>query len=526
MRSIEEDGIWFLPSNPEREVPGRLTFSANESPKLLLLDQLQDIEFDKTIPHRLDFEIINGYLTNGKKVTLCHCYQPIGLKTGIQTSTIHAKYLLVGHHFKALEEISLRGVSLRYKNLEEWVDLRNFQIQWTTNEERNQVKEINVKQTTLDPIELGQLLGFSITLYDKPVELERLRLIKFFGNIGRKISLEEQKNIIVKADSERSLDDMINVVYLFQDLLILASGQITYPYDIQSGIVVIEKEMRIPDDLNLALMAGRIKPERVAKSDLGFEVREYGEKIKAVEEEKEKLIPIEIYFQIGELDDLDAKFDSQRVLFDFNDVKEQFSVLLSLWEHNSKELEAIIDLYLRLTYIPKRHINDFFLSLAQAIEAFHSLSHSGRYLEKKIYRSVIRKTLEQAVESIPDDLTSENEEGTLDLREYKRILKEEKLSHLNSYSLRERLEEILSEYGTCLPENFFGSPDEQYDFLKKLRKTRNYLTHLSSKKDKDVLSGQELIVLCRKLKKLLEACLLKQLGLEELKIKAILSKNR
>ncbi|NER79026.1 MAG: hypothetical protein F6K42_05485 [Leptolyngbya sp. SIO1D8] len=193
MRSIEEDGIWFLPSNPEREVPGRLTFSANESPKLLLLDQLQDIEFDKTIPHRLDFEIINGYLTNGKKVTLCHCYQPIGLKTGIQTSTIHAKYLLVGHHFKALEEISLRGVSLRYKNLEEWVDLRNFQIQWTTNEERNQVKEINVKQTTLDPIELGQLLGFSITLYDKPVELERLRLIKFFGNISRKYLLKSKK---------------------------------------------------------------------------------------------------------------------------------------------------------------------------------------------------------------------------------------------------------------------------------------------------------------------------------------------
>lgn len=526
MRSIEEDGVWFLPNNPDKEVSGRLTFSAEESPKLYLLDQLQAIKFDDTIPRRLEFDVVNGYLVNGKKVTLCNCYQPVGFKTGLQTSIIHAKYLIIGHHFKTLEEISLKGVSLRYKNLEDWVDLSNFEINWSTNDEHNQVKEINVKQITLEPIELGRLSDFSLILYDNPVELERLQIAGFFGNIGRKVSLEERKSIIIQADAEKKLDDIINVIYLFQELLIFASGQMTYPYDIQSGIVVIEKEVRIPDHLKFALMTGLIKPKRIAKSDLGFEIQNFGEEIKAIEEEKEKLVPIEIYFQVGESEDLDAKFNFQRVLFGFKDVKEQFSELLTLWEQNSKELESIIDLYLRLTYIPKRHINDFFLSLAQAIEAFHSLGHSGRYIDKKIYKKVVRKTLEEAVNSITDSILLENGEGSLDLREYKRILKEEKLSHLNSFSLRERLEEIISEYRSCLPDDFFASLEDQSNFLKKIRKTRNYLTHLSSEKDEYVASGQDLLVLSRKLRVLLEVCLLKQLGLKDMDIKKIIAKNR
>ena len=526
MKSIEEDGVWFLPNHPEKEVFGRLTFSTEESPKLYLLDQLQEIKFDNTIPHGLEFDVINGSLVNGKKVTLCNCYQPIGFKTGIQTSTIRAKYLLIGHHFKTLEEISLKGVSLRYKNLEERVDLPNFEINWSTNEERNQVKEINVKQITLEPIELGRLLDFSLILYDKPVELEGLQIAGFFGNIGRKVSLEERKSIIIRADAEKNLEDIINVIYLFQELLIFASGQMTYPYDIESCIVVIEKEFRIPDHLSFGLMAGLIKPERIAKSDLGFEIQDFGEELKAVEEEKEKLVPIEIYFQVEGLDNLDAKFDSQRVLFGFNDVKEQFDELLSLWEQNSKELELIIDLYLRLTYIPKRHINDFFLSLIQAMEAFHSLAYAGIYIDKTIHRNVVQTKLKEAIKAIPDSIPTENGKGSLDLREYKRILREEKLSHLNSYSLRERLEEIISEYQPCLPDNFFASLEEQDDFLKRIRKTRNYLTHLSSEEDEYVASGQDLLALSRKLRVLLEVCLLKQLGLKDVDIKAIIARRR
>lgn len=507
MRSIEEDGVWFLPNNPDKKISGRLMFSAEEPPELYLLDQLQEIKLDDTTPPLLEFDIINGYLVDGRKVTLCNCYQSVGIKTGIQTSTVHAKYLIIGHHFKVLKEISLKGVSLRYKNLEDWVDLSNLEIEWSLNNEHNQVKEIKVKQTTLEPIELGKLSDFLLILYDKPVELERLQMASFFGDIVRKVSLEERKFITILAPHEKKLEDIIKVIHLFQELLTFASGQITYPYDIKSGIVVTEKEVRV--------------------SELSFEIPKFGEEIKIIEEEKEKLVPIEIYFQVAESEDLDTKFNSQRVLFKFRDVKNQFSELLSLWEQNSKELEPIINLYLRLIYIPRRHINDFFLSLAQAIEAFHTLAHSGIYIDKKVHKNVVHQTLEKAVNSIPDFIPQDNGKENLDLTEYKRVLKEEKLPYLNNFSLKERLAEIINEYKSCLPDSFFESLDEESDFLKKVRKTRDYLTHLFSKQDKSVVFDQDLLALTRKLRILLEVCLLKKLGLKEMDIKKIIgAKNR
>ncbi len=63
MKSIEEDGVWFLPDNLEKEIYGRLTFSTEESPKLYLINQLQETKFDDTIPHKLEFDVINGFYT-------------------------------------------------------------------------------------------------------------------------------------------------------------------------------------------------------------------------------------------------------------------------------------------------------------------------------------------------------------------------------------------------------------------------------------------------------------------------------
>ncbi len=95
------------------------------------------------------------------------------------------------------------------------------------------------------------------------------------------------------------------------------------------------------------------------RSDLGFEIQYFGEKIKVIEEEKEKIVPIKIYFQFRESEESDTNFNPERVLFSFKDVRNQFSELLSLWQKDSQNLGSIIDLYVRLTYIPKRHINDF-----------------------------------------------------------------------------------------------------------------------------------------------------------------------
>ena len=53
-----------------------------------------------------------------------------------------------------------------------------------------------------------------------------------------------------------------------------------------------------------------------------------------------------------------------------------------------------------------------------------------------------------------------------------------------------------------------------------IRDTRGFLTHPSEKKSKHIVSGNELENLIRKLKIILEICLLKSLGLDSSKFKA------
>lgn len=529
MESFEEDGVWFLPDAQDKQIFGRLTFSPDQPIKLYLSGQLQEIEIEDRIHSYLDFPVIHGYLTSGQKVTLLECNQPFGFKTGIQTSEVYVSYILRGHHFKSFDDVALKGVSVRYTILEDWLHLPSFELQWTLNQENTQVKEFNVKQKTLEPIEIGKLSGFSIFICDEPISLQYLQLIAFFRQKYKEINLKEKKLIVIRSDTERNLKDFVDVIDIFEKLLVFASGQLTYPYEVKSFIVAIEKEVKIPDSLAMSMMMGLIEPKKVAKSDLGFEIKQFGDDIKAVEEETEKIIPINIYFRVSQTKIENNEFDREEMIFSFNEIKDKSEQILKGWELNAKKLAPIIDLYLRLTYIPRRHINDLFLSLAQAIEAFHRLAHKGVYIDKRIYKNVVIKSLVDAIPSEPSEyqLSSDSEEEEISQEEIAKFIEamDKKLRYLNEYSLKERLEDLIIDYESCIPENFFQSEEEKNIFIRRVRDIRGDLTHLSDEKSSSV-STDELMRSIMKLRTFLEICLVKQLGFQDSDVKSLFSRRR
>ncbi|MHC5822711.1 MAG: HEPN domain-containing protein [Nostoc sp.] len=97
-------------------------------------------------------------------------------------------------------------------------------------------------------------------------------------------------------------------------------------------------------------------------------------------------------------------------------------------------------LYLGLFYLPKRYLTERFLSLAQAIEAFHRILYGGRYINEQEYKNGIYQSLLRAIESDSNvyNLTSE----------FKDSLKQ-RLSYLYKFSLRKRLKELIGLNKTC-----------------------------------------------------------------------------
>lgn len=99
---------------------------------------------------------------------------------------------------------------------------------------------------------------------------------------------------------------------------------------------------------------------------------------------------------------------------------------------------------------------------------------------------------------------------------------EEKLKYSNELSLRSRLKEPLTAY----QEIISGVVDDTSDFVNNVVDTRNYLTHHDPKSKGTAAEGEKLFTLTRKLRMLLETCLMTELGFPKLEIGAIFRQNR
>ncbi|MGK7957664.1 MAG: HEPN domain-containing protein [Crocosphaera sp.] len=236
----------------------------------------------------------------------------------------------------------------------------------------------------------------------------------------------------------------------------------------------------------------------------------------------EKPFLIEIFCQlVSPL--IDSKsFDNQLILFKFTNIRKDSNKVLNNWQKRKEELTSIIQLYLRLYYVPVRHTNDLFLNLAKAVEVFHRIYHEGKYCDDETFDKIkeeLRKTFQS-------ELIKHN------IKEYYHDSLLNKIQYWNEYSLKERLEDLLNDesFYSCLPDNFFSNSEDEHNFVRQVRDTRGRLTHPDSNKSKKkqsnhIVSGKELDQLNFKLRIILEICLLRSLEINSSDILKIIQER-
>jgi hypothetical protein len=159
---------------------------------------------------------------------------------------------------------------------------------------------------------------------------------------------------------------------------------------------------------------------------------------------------------------------SHEMLFSFVDIAEDFEKCLRNWFRKSEILRPVYDLYFGTLYAPSPYMEPEFLSIIQAMESYH--------------RRIYGKTL----------------------------------------SLRKRLEETWQKYADVMDRLI----DDHNQFIDDLVNTRNYLTHYDKKKRAKAKHGRELFVLTQKVRSMLQACLLTELGLSMEMIKCLMPRSR
>lgn len=460
--TFEYQGYFWLPSTPDRKIPGVVRFAESDT-LLELLGTLVAIDIRQLAAVGPPFkpEIILGQTQNGKRLTLYECTQLSTNTTiphGTGSSTLSAGCLLVGKHCASENEMHFHSLSVSYLNLEEWIGHRPFAPQ---EEERNDSGET---RAFVSKYVVPDKPTYSVASLKSDVSIDSQM---FFGGMMsfHKESREHVALLTVKPADKQSIRWFLERIVDFQNLLALFIGEPTFP----------KRTILFGDEV----------------SGPGFQYRE----------------DIQLFFhpkygKVGE------RLNPAKMLILFPHVAGQFGTILDSWFLKAELLESVWDLFFGVIYNNYLFLQFRFLGLIQALETYCRRVQGGKYLSDADYEKIAAALKAALPPTTPQDLRNSLVQG--------------KIKYGNEYSLRKRLRELLC---SLEDETAALITDSLGKFVEDVTSTRNYLTHYTSELSTHAFKGGDLYSAYLRLRALMTIVLFKELGLEEKDIRAMLAKS-
>lgn len=220
--------------------------------------------------------------------------------------------------------------------------------------------------------------------------------------------------------------------------------------------------------------------------------------------ESVSLYPIQVYYQQRFYQtNSDDIFDNSNLLFNLLDFQNKVGNLFEDWLNLAGEIDEVLQLFFRSKVSPDLYSELRFLTLAQALETFHRRRRQGAILSKDSHK----QKMNEIIQNVPDN--------------YKKWLKEA-LAFSNEKSLKIRLTELMDEAFEVM-QPLLNNKEE---FIKKVRDTRNYLTHFDQRMKDKTATDSELHWMTEKLSILLQSCLLKEINITATEQLNLFNRNR
>ena len=443
-------GLWWLPDKPEKQLVGEITYGPTSGAQLNLLDY-----FFKEA--RGDQFTVWGMTVSGRPVSLfnCHAKNLTMHLPGARVAEISSYLGIVEGHFKAPDQMKFAKVTAELSHLQEWA--------WTSGinvAPRESGKGWQVTQEMLPDISLGSQGDFQLAL-------------EFTGRLSPEYGdCKLSEKCVLKVETKTLIDYLSfeEIIRRFQHFVALAVSRPVYALSINTRID---------------------KPKRIFQGRSIYE--EFGiiRKVSLSDDVKKTLIPQDMQFCLGDLKPEPSEF-----------VKRFFD--------KHQLLEPVCDLYFSTLYNREMYVQQRFLALAHAIEAYHRAFVGGKYQSDDEYRKGLQKILWDA---IPKNLGAD----------FRASLKN-KLKYLHEFSLRKRVQDICAKFASVL-KPFLG---EATEFAGAVADQRNLLTHPDSTAEgrPKATDWTEVWLKSEQLSLLLEVCLLHELGFNEKAISTLLPRNR
>jgi hypothetical protein len=340
-------GDWWLPSTPDIKVRGEAVYTLGEGITLVLEGQLLEESPRFGSSKFINPEIILGFSTTGKEVTLRKCLQTGARQSffgDVHETTFHVTMMFVGCHFLTEESVKFRGFTIQYANLNYWMNKRGISTDY-----KDGVYTANCFQPEDTKFEVGDLMGsFSIS-------------VSFLDNM-ESVNIVEKGLVKTWSDKGLPADEHFQFFKHIQDFLTFAILKPTLPLRIE-----------------------------------GFT----DTKIEKLTSGKEDHVPIGVYYPVAARISKPSKVHPSNMLFNLSLVEARIQDLVQKWISRSEILQPVYNLYFSTLYNPQVYSELKFLTLAQAVETYHRRVFGGKYQTDEQYLDGLYRTL---VSALPADI--------------------------------------------------------------------------------------------------------------------------
>jgi hypothetical protein len=462
---FEHKGLWFLPSNVDRKIHGILKYDYEKN-----INTLELIGSFYDYSNHEGEDIILGITTDGNYITLTDCY--FKSSTGIArekfkkklkrnadvlpTLNFEIKLILKGYHIFEKEGLVFQKVYVEIFNLHEWVGISGLQTDSDYGENTK-----TILYNTPEPIKAK---------INEDLSLE----IKFNSNnpfespFTKELKLRQQTILLLQSKKHRTLNELI---YLLKKFNYFLSASIQKPLRIESMELYSENcTLRIDDN------------HKVPK-------------------------PINAY----QILDPNLKFEKRKqnweMLFTYDDIKDNFEIMMQNWFNNYEKFEAPFNLVLSQFYISEYYLENLFINIAQAAESFHRklelVDDTPKSEQDKEFDEKVKRVL---------DVTPDNLKNWVKSR----------ISNKPKHFYDTRLKYLFKEFSNDELNNIIGDYEV---FIKSVVKSRNYYTHYNKEQKKDAAQGIELVQLYQKLRLLLLCGFLIESGFDNILLEKLIKEK-
>jgi hypothetical protein len=340
--SVEHTGYWWLPSDPEMRIPGRLRFSLQEG---VFLDLSGN--FDHELVRDPRGVNILGQSSFGEPITIYQAYfqsgeSPGGDPTGGKSSFV-ATRAFIGVHFSQKEDAKFKAIEFQVPYLDRWLNLPILDYK---HRER----------------------GFSLT-YERP------ELISFNPSDELKIKIN------FEASGPAIGSTVTDISFTHRAVFIVELSDTAHFNDFGEILV------HLTNFLALAVVAP-VRPVAVYGWVPATGSDEVSERTTGVD----VLLPI---YTPPQEDDI-STYD---MLFTYSDIKERFGVFLENWFRKRDLLQPVFDLFFSAIYDTNPHAVTTFLNYTQAIETYHIRTMTKKVEPPEEYTERVREILA----SVPEE---------------------------------------------------------------------------------------------------------------------------